>query len=206
MDFFGGGGPLTASDILEFAGRINRNSPTMQDAIRYASLMQRLSALLPGSKEERQSGANARHFGLLLRYEQGIVDKEFQAIVQAMQLPRPCTGAERERKLSALIKPVLKQQKEQAKSGVDARAGATSGERTVVMEPLFFAPECSICKAKGPGELLKCGKCRAVLYCSVACQRKGWKGGHKAACVPWEVARQSMTAELFGGGGGGKKT
>jgi uncharacterized C2H2 Zn-finger protein len=31
-------------------------------------------------------------------------------------------------------------------------------------------------------ELLKCGRCQMVFYCSTDCQRKAWNGGHKQAC------------------------
>ena len=41
------------------------------------------------------------------------------------------------------------------------------------------APLCSVCRA--PGTHL-CAGCRAVQYCSPACQAVSWKGGHKAAC------------------------
>ncbi|KAL6761556.1 hypothetical protein V8C86DRAFT_831936 [Haematococcus lacustris] len=42
-------------------------------------------------------------------------------------------------------------------------------------------------------ELLKCGRCREVTYCSPACQTKHWKA-HKAAChAPADAASQSAS-------------
>lgn len=32
------------------------------------------------------------------------------------------------------------------------------------------------------GEVLKCTACRSALYCSRACQRAGWKAGHRKQC------------------------
>ena len=30
--------------------------------------------------------------------------------------------------------------------------------------------------------LLKCGACKAVVYCTLECQKKDWKAGHKQKC------------------------
>jgi hypothetical protein len=44
---------------------------------------------------------------------------------------------------------------------------------------------CTFCGKKPEGgskKLQKCSKCQAVRYCSKECQKKHWKGGHKAMC------------------------
>lgn len=48
------------------------------------------------------------------------------------------------------------------------------------------APSCDACgKTPGPSDarLLTCGVCHTRRYCSTACQRAAWKGGHKAECA-----------------------
>lgn len=47
---------------------------------------------------------------------------------------------------------------------------------------------CATCrKAAPPGETLSlCSRCRAVRYCSKACQQQHWRAGHKQACTPFE--------------------
>ena len=40
---------------------------------------------------------------------------------------------------------------------------------------------CAGCGALGSG-FSRCGRCKMTLYCSVNCQKKHWKGGHKQQC------------------------
>ena len=47
--------------------------------------------------------------------------------------------------------------------------------------PTRKAPACSVCGAKGR-KLKACARCRSRRYCSTTCQKKDWKGGHKADC------------------------
>jgi hypothetical protein len=47
--------------------------------------------------------------------------------------------------------------------------------------------ECSVCHRKpgdpdAPATLMLCGGCKGARYCSIACQRKDWKLGHKGLC------------------------
>jgi hypothetical protein len=44
--------------------------------------------------------------------------------------------------------------------------------------------ECATCHALPPAgrKFQVCAGCRAVRYCSPACQKAGWRSGHKAAC------------------------
>ena len=37
-------------------------------------------------------------------------------------------------------------------------------------------------------KLRKCERCRAVLYCSIECQTKAWRDGHKRVCRAPESA------------------
>lgn len=41
---------------------------------------------------------------------------------------------------------------------------------------------CDVCGG-GAGRLQACGRCRAVRFCSRACQERAWRAGHKAECV-----------------------
>jgi hypothetical protein len=41
---------------------------------------------------------------------------------------------------------------------------------------------CMACRKGGSGKVLKCMKCRCVVYCSRECQVLHWTDGHKAVC------------------------
>lgn len=49
---------------------------------------------------------------------------------------------------------------------------------------LFNPPKCATCGTLGTMEVpvQACAACQAVKYCSVKCQKAGWKAGHKQAC------------------------
>ena len=54
-----------------------------------------------------------------------------------------------------------------------------------------------VSEAAGAG-LMRCTRCRQRTYCSKACQKAGWKGGHKQECQ-----RLREGAEAGRGGSGG---
>ena len=59
--------------------------------------------------------------------------------------------------------------------------GKTATEKTMVVAgPCESLDVCAVC-SKG-GELLLCGRCEAIHYCSTECQRKDWKKSHKGSC------------------------
>ncbi len=60
--------------------------------------------------------------------------------------------------------------------GAAQQAGAQAGAAPPV--------ECAACHALPPAgrKFQVCAGCRAVRYCSPACQQAGWRSGHKAAC------------------------
>ncbi|KAI0838348.1 hypothetical protein F5Y06DRAFT_267925 [Hypoxylon sp. FL0890] len=46
---------------------------------------------------------------------------------------------------------------------------------------------CNATEGKNGGKLLKCSRCKEVMYCSYDCQRKDWKK-HRMECVPFDAA------------------
>ncbi|KAJ7481765.1 hypothetical protein FB451DRAFT_1237083 [Mycena latifolia] len=66
----------------------------------------------------------------------------------------------------------------------------------IAMSPLFAvsylesvpkdleAGRCSVCRGKGKPKMKKCSRCQKTRYCSPACQKKDWDGGHKLKCKP----------------------
>ena len=40
---------------------------------------------------------------------------------------------------------------------------------------------CSFC-GEQEMDLLRCGRCKSVFYCSKVCQKQHWKKGHKERC------------------------
>jgi len=53
--------------------------------------------------------------------------------------------------------------------------------------------------ASSGGKMHKCSRCNNALYCSIACQKKDWKGGHKASCIPLLLTK-GRDKSLGGGG------
>ena len=101
------------------------------------------------------------------------------------------TGAEVETlgELAEYIEESLVEQAEQA-----AEAEAQGGEQAQEEDggggdEGGEGPRCAAC-GKTEGELLigfalkKCARCKAVQYCGTDCQRRHWRGGHKAVCKP----------------------
>ncbi|PRW57503.1 putative splicing factor 3A subunit 1 isoform A [Chlorella sorokiniana] len=54
-------------------------------------------------------------------------------------------------------------------------------------------PECAAC-GKHALQLMKCGACKTVAYCSKACQTQHWRAGHKHECAALKAARSSKPA------------
>ena len=53
-----------------------------------------------------------------------------------------------------------------------------------------------MCAACGAASTKKCARCKAVFYCSPACQRQHWTtGDHKATCVPAAVVAGALATE-----------
>jgi tetratricopeptide (TPR) repeat protein len=50
--------------------------------------------------------------------------------------------------------------------------------------------ECDTCSRPNPPK--RCGRCSCAFYCSIECQRKHWRGGHKKSCRPLEEMRASL--------------
>lgn len=58
----------------------------------------------------------------------------------------------------------------------------------VISEPKIEAPSDQCARCAGPhgrdgNGLRKCSRCKCVAYCSVECQHKHWKSGHKMLCA-----------------------
>jgi hypothetical protein len=51
--------------------------------------------------------------------------------------------------------------------------------------PAEMPSACGLCN-KGEGPLRACSRCKAIMYCSQACQRADWRR-HKRVCVPREA-------------------
>ncbi|KAI8469692.1 MAG: hypothetical protein J3K34DRAFT_521950 [Monoraphidium minutum] len=76
----------------------------------------------------------------------------------------------------------------------DARVKAEVAQQREGGAPRGAAPACDACGAQGP-ELRRCGACHApaLLWCSVDCQRKGWKT-HKDECKRAQAAAAATAA------------
>ncbi|KAI1385797.1 uncharacterized protein F4822DRAFT_432655 [Hypoxylon trugodes] len=64
-------------------------------------------------------------------------------------------------------------------------------QQTFVEMMRMHGQKCRSCKAttgKNGAGLMKCGRCKGVMYCSAACQRRDWKT-HRAVCKAQDGAR-----------------
>jgi len=51
---------------------------------------------------------------------------------------------------------------------------------------------CECCGKKGANK--RCGGCHESVYCSITCQRKHWKAGHKHKCVKADAPNKAARA------------
>jgi len=67
-----------------------------------------------------------------------------------------------------------------------------------VLHPALWGERCSCCfEAQEDAALLRCSRCRLVLYCDKGCQKADWKAAHKHECA----ALQHPAASLRSGDG-----
>jgi hypothetical protein len=72
-------------------------------------------------------------------------------------------------------------------------ATAAGSAQPVTATSLHSGACCAFCgtAAAGGGPRLRlCRGCRAAHFCSDACYKAGWKGGHKQQCQAMQAARQ----------------
>jgi hypothetical protein len=74
-------------------------------------------------------------------------------------------------------------------AGVAGRPSSSDVTQKVVPDNLFFAVQCNVCGRSATsipgGQLLACGRCQKVKYCSSACQHQHWPE-HRNVCKPFE--------------------
>ena len=51
---------------------------------------------------------------------------------------------------------------------------------------------CECCGKEGAAK--RCSRCMESFYCSIACQRKHWKAGHRTKCVKVDEATKAARA------------
>ena len=74
-------------------------------------------------------------------------------------------------------------------AGVAGRPSSSDVTQKVVPDNLFLAVQCNVCGRSATsipgGQLLACGRCQKVKYCSSACQHQHWPE-HRNVCKPFE--------------------
>jgi hypothetical protein len=117
-----------------------------------------------------------------------------QHVAEVARQLQPGGHPDRAAAIAALLAelPGGAQQQQQAvgSSAAPAAAGPSgSSEATqqAVAQQEAAPAECAACHALPPAgrKFQVCAGCRAVRYCSPACQKAGWRSGHKVACR-WE--------------------
>jgi hypothetical protein len=109
---------------------------------------------------------------------------------------QPCSQPDRAAALAAALAQLAAGQEQEAEAvgggsapapvepGSGAAAGAGGGREQQAAVPAAVAQQCAACGAQPPAgrKFQLCAGCRAVRYCSPACQRAAWLSGHRAAC------------------------
>jgi len=86
-------------------------------------------------------------------------------------------------------------------ASLQAKQTATTGveDKQVAEKEPMPVKRCGFCNStaqeKGRTELFKCGRCKALLYCSAACQRQHWQT-HKRTCQQMQTPPPTLPAVL----------
>ncbi len=68
------------------------------------------------------------------------------------------------------------------------------------VEQFLDSEQCSVCSKKPPKNerFRRCGGCHLMAYCGALCQKRDWKGGHKAYCKAMLALGRIVRAERDG--------
>jgi hypothetical protein len=112
-----------------------------------------------------------------------------QGAAEVLRQVQPGGHPDRAAAIAALLAELTGEaQQQQAVGNSAATAAARPGSSQAALSGAQAGPvvpaECAACHALPPAgrKFQVCAGCRAVRYCSPACQKAGWRSGHKAAC------------------------
>ncbi|EPY18619.1 MYND zinc finger (ZnF) domain-like protein [Strigomonas culicis] len=57
--------------------------------------------------------------------------------------------------------------------------------------------QCRRTDAAVPAALLRCSSCKAVFYCSAACQQQHWREAHKVVCLAYKAKCDAITSQYY---------
>jgi hypothetical protein len=114
-----------------------------------------------------------------------------QGAAELLRQLQPGGQPDRAAAIAALLSELTSGAQQQQAGGSGAAAappvGPSNSSRAAAQaggQPEAVPAECAACSALPPAgrKFQVCAGCRAVRYCSPACQKAGWQSGHKAAC------------------------
>jgi hypothetical protein len=112
-----------------------------------------------------------------------------QATAEVLRQLQPGSQPDRAAAIAALLAELTGEVQQQQAGGSGAGtapAGPSSSGAAAQAggQAPAVASECAACNALPPAgrKFQVCAGCRAVRYCSPACQKAAWRSGHKAAC------------------------
>jgi hypothetical protein len=113
-----------------------------------------------------------------------------QGTAQVLRQLQPGSHPDRAAAIAALLSELAGEAQRQARGGSGAAAAAvgpsssTEAAQQAGAQKGAVPAACAACHALPPAgrKFQVCAGCRAVRYCSPACQKAAWRSGHKVAC------------------------
>jgi hypothetical protein len=155
-----------------------------------AELPQLLQLVLQHSRDQDALRAASRLLALLRDPDNECTQALDQGAAEVLRQLQPGGQPDRAAAIAALLSELTSGAQQQQAGGSGAAAAAPAGPSSggaaaqAGRQTTAVPAECAACKALPPAgrKFQVCAGCRAVRYCSPACQKAAWRSGHKAAC------------------------
>jgi hypothetical protein len=165
-----------------------RSGPSAVTPAVQAELPQLVQLVLQHSRSQGALSAASRLLVLLQGPSSNSIPAQVQGAAAVLRQLQPAGQPDRAAAIAAALSELTgeAQQQQAGRSGAgnapvqaSSSAAAQAGGQTEVVPA-----HCAACNALPPAgsKFQVCAGCRAVRYCSPACQKAAWRSGHKAAC------------------------
>lgn len=197
---------FSMKDLDEYLTRLGKNSPTMQDAIRFGELSMKVSTIFPNDLTvmfparklyiEKDAGIESlkNYFkltdsmvsglkALLNRFDAGGIEKMFKPLADRIDTFNATQQQQQQQPSSSTSSSSTSSSSSSSSSSPSPFPFPTNGENTVVMKPIYMEKKaCRFCN--GGSKLFKCSRCKSVFYCGVEHQKQDFGRHNKKECKP----------------------